>query len=975
MAEEPDDASWTFDRVRDCENAPMPLNNATIKRLVREYRNGWRDDECGYNPSSMVDMLYNHLKPTNEAEIQGVTSETLGYELFQYWLNKHKFAINRLRQKAAANNIYDELKHEFEEIMQLHTVAQKLYLSVARLYSICHRCPTEDQRVVPMKKDTQTEAEENEDMEVPTLLNNDSQKNDNFQNLFLHLREIIESLNFRRTHDGEFFKRVLTSAGLDTIAFVHAMDIKDFVTQYTGYEYNFTFWRMATRPVSNLRHLQDFLSERDVPEAPFLKENHHLRSYAGDALGRGAVVYCSKSDFAFEYRNRYQWKDIANFVTHVRRRVLNDPTYECVAPKAADVAIVHLNCVFPYDTEHEVKSLQDGHCVTFRECFSWELKKDYIRYELPHQEAETLLRNIRPFRHDLRDVVGKRWRLLEGVELPPSSKPANLTEEEAEELMKHFSLDENTFELASPPVNTLNADDHFEIPSNGRHWQRVRATDILTRPDADEVVDAVFVSLFRRRVRDDPDEQYFGRHDVAHLSLHEASYVKIDKSYYTPVPNMYLIPLVDAEMQDRSKLNVVGSTWQKLEDEAEAFSRLHPQHEITGPMATAVRIALEEHLAMAPDSEVICVSTTLAVNAGAWIRISGQVFSQTGTLPHDFDPHKHYVQCGDRYFCSDTGRTWMDCNTQEIDHIYNCQRFECHDRFYLYALKGRLLFRVGEMDTHQITLFFEGYGGCGKSTIMNAQMAFFPPHLRGVLSSNIEPLFGMSQVMREGRAEVIQCNEVASDLNLKQEEWQVSVSGEWGSYAVKNGKPVVMKCKAQHFWVGNSKPGFKNNQNQMGRRLAGVLMPYPVNPRDGNIPNVIEKKMGHLQRREILAYHQFVKCTGTVDPMSVPEKLPPAFRAYHEKLRRETDPVLDFITEGTQVRINQNGWIYLDEFKRLYEEYRIAHNMGKAVRFTEGVYTPAFNDRGLTLVHHFTGQWQGKNFKNESIIQGVEKVE
>ena len=80
--------------------------------------------------------------------------------------------------------------------------------------------------------------------------------------------------------------------------------------------------------------------------------------------------------------------------------------------------------------------------------------------------------------------------------------------------------------------------------------------------------------------------------------------------------------------------------------------------------------------------------------------------------------------------------------------------------------------------------------------------------------------------------------------------------------------------QAQHFWVGNSRPGFKNDQNQMGRRLAGVLMPFPVNPRDGNIPLVIDRKLGNLNRREILAYHQFIKLTGNTDPMSQPNRLP-----------------------------------------------------------------------------------------------------
>jgi len=46
----------------------------------------------------------------------------------------------------------------------------------------------------------------------------------------------------------------------------------------------------------------------------------------------------------------------------------------------------------------------------------------------------------------------------------------------------------------------------------------------------------------------------------------------------------------------------------------------------------------------------------------------------------------------------------------------------------------------------------------------------------------MQPQFGMSAVCK---ARAVFCNEVSAELNIVQEEWQTSVSGEWGSYAVK----------------------------------------------------------------------------------------------------------------------------------------------------------------------------------------------
>ena len=89
---------------------------------------------------------------------------------------------------------------------------------------------------------------------------------------------------------------------------------------------------------------------------------------------------------------------------------------------------------------------------------------------------------------------------------------------------------------------------------------------------------------------------------------------------------------------------------------------------------------------------------------------------------------------------------------------------------------------------------------------MNLMQKFWPPHRTGIMSSNIEAKFGMSQVLRNGKTLAIFCNEVSADLNLVQEEWQTSCSGEEGSYAVKHGAPLQCKCLAQHFWVGNMFP-------------------------------------------------------------------------------------------------------------------------------------------------------------------------
>jgi hypothetical protein len=310
-----------------------------------------------------------------------------------------------------------------------------------------------------------------------------------------------------------------------------------------------------------------------------------------------------------------------------------------------------------------------------------------------------------------------------------------------------------------------------------------------------------------------------------------------------------------------------------------------------------------------------------------------------------------FVECNQngakRFFRIDTGRTWFECDAPEIDHIYGDQKFGIHDRFMIYACKGRLFFEVGEFDTYEMTLFFEGIGGCGKTTIMKTEQAFWPPHLRGILSPNMQPQFGMSAV---SHSKVVFCNEVSADLNIVQEEWQTACSGEWGSYSVKFERPIVMKWIAHMFWVGNGFPTkFKNLQGQVSRRLAAVLMGHPVSERDGSIFKKISSKLGALQRKQVLAYFEFVKLNGSTDPMSQPDKLPPAFAEYYRNSRRATDPIEDFLSEGTFVQLEPGKKMLMSEFKSLFAEYRNKYDLGKSIRWNESVWRTPFNERGIIV--------------------------
>ena len=967
-----------------CPNAP------TMRRLVEEYRGWWLDQHGQYGHTDMLKYAYERLVHGPVYRPNVTPEQFLVYETFTELMeNEQEFFIFLKSILVHVGMVGEEgdadVHARLQGVLRAHATVRMYYDAVARMFVVARlpveggvgratggQAPNAMEGAASMPPELRSEASFTRGVE--TYMDCDAKKNDNFQNAFLALRNKLECRGFRRAED-RLFTRVTTATGLATNAYTFAMSVKQFVSAHTSHTESLDVWRWATRPTGNLRHLEEYISQRVLPEAPFLAENHHLRSYAGDSLGRGAVVYCSRSDFAFEYRHRNEWPRIAAWVTAVRRRLLDDPTYECTAPGANDVCIAHLDCSFPHDVHKELQDLDHlrrMHLVQFRECEEWEMARGMAPVDLP-LAAERLDRIVPPRRRTLGSTVGRRWRLLQDTRPPRAcARATTLRASELEALTASCDRDllHDTVELPADPEVPLDPDTCVVLPADGHMWSYVE-DGYFTAP-ANQIDDPAFVAALDAqvaaqccdvRVRVAPDDLRPVRHRVT-----PDSFVVLGNGRtYVPCERV-LIPLVDHEMQPRGSLAVVGSLWERVRTVPDGLLEVHD---------AALRRTLDEAVARLPGDRDVVHVDPVDVADDCFVTLSdGTLVRQAGALPRAFDGRRQYLAHGDRRFVVDTGRACFDCNTDEIDHIYNCQRFQDHDKFFLYALKGRLLFRVGERDPHQMTLFLEGYGGCGKSTIMNAQMRFHPPHKRGVLSSNVEPLFGMSQVMKNGEAEVIFCSEVATDLNMKQEEWQVSTGGEIGSFAVKNGKPLVMVCRAQHFWIGNSRPGFKNDQNQMGRRLAAVLMPHPVRPRDGMIAKVVDMKLGHLQRREVVSYAQFVAATGSCDPMSVPETLPPAFRDYHERLRRETDPVQDFIKDGSfveRVDIDQ-GFVTLDRFKELYEDFRNKHNMGRIVKWGEAVYRPAFNENGVHVKCVPTIVIEGETKHNLMVAYGLQEV-
>lgn len=738
----------------------------------------------------------------------------------------------------------------------------------------------------------------------------DESRNSTFQNAYCHLREILQGCNYRRAA-GKLFE-LIVSRGIETMAFKEACTVEEFISIHTAPDLHFKAWRCITSPPSNYPHMVDYFRERPLAEAPDLHENRHLRSYGGDSFGRNAGVYDCKADMIFWYHMRDQWKCIAQKMQAFRRN-LYDPEYKCTAPLAHDVCVVHLDVPFPYDIYGETVDIMDTH-LHLRWCEVDAFECEHTEFEVHNAQLREILCTTPGTAFGIR--CGTAWQ-------PTSGHPEDAKLLEHEELRD--ALQNGTWHFTSAELDAMQlSDDDIDIDTYIRMSEGIYAMPLLDMP-------------YRRKCIRLTPEQWDACCDEANcvLAVRPQSFCKAVVSVTltcTPEDAAHLYEYIHS---DAGRGNM---------------ATLEATH---GSPLTIKRVNVRD-----PTYLEILFQGCAPLLCEAFV---ADVASH-GT-------HQCQVQREIRYYRVFTGRTWADCRTPEIDQIFKCQKFTPYDCFYIYALLGRLFFKVGELDNHEITLFFEGIGGSGKSTLIKAISPFWPPHLRAVLSSNMQPQFGMSSI---AHGAVVMCTEVSANLNVPQEEWQDATGGAWLSLAVKHKDPLVKKWDAQFIWAGNQFPkGWKNGQGQVSRRIAGVGMYHPVQPRDGTILQKIVGQLGASQRCYMLAYAEFLRLTGSTDPMSKPQKLPPAFAEYYRKGRRETDPVEDFLSDGHYVKVHPSGVMLMGEFKELYHQYRADHDLGKSYRWKEETYRTPFSERSINVVRMDRYVHDGQEYTNVDVLYGV----
>lgn len=312
-----------------------------------------------------------------------------------------------------------------------------------------------------------------------------------------------------------------------------------------------------------------------------------------------------------------------------------------------------------------------------------------------------------------------------------------------------------------------------------------------------------------------------------------------------------------------------------------------------------------------------------------------------------------------RVFCEHVG------DTPSFEQIFKYQDLSPEVRFWVYALTGRMMFKVNECDSWQVALFVKGVAGSGKSTYVVGTIGrLYDPEDVGILSNTFEKKFGLAPLAKRL---ILIGPDIKENFSLDSAQFQSIVSGEAVSAAAKNRDPTETDAwEAPVAMAGNKVMDWQDNAGSLARRQVVVQMDRTVNPDNmkGDLGELIRANMPTIIFKCALAYRFASQRWGSKSFWSV---VPSYFLEQQQRLQAQTNSLVGFLcsegkmefarddpacAEGDEAEVQQCMRRYRTPvvvFREQFKSYCSQMDI-KVPRWNEDLFQQPFQSRGIELV-------------------------
>lgn len=310
---------------------------------------------------------------------------------------------------------------------------------------------------------------------------------------------------------------------------------------------------------------------------------------------------------------------------------------------------------------------------------------------------------------------------------------------------------------------------------------------------------------------------------------------------------------------------------------------------------------------------------------------------------HDCEIKPEWITCPD---C-------MTIPTPLMNKIMKDQKLSKDVKRTYFAMLGRGLYDLGELDNWQVFLFIKGQAETGKSTLLKFVANFYNSEDIGILSNNIEGTFGASMIAEKF---LVIGDDLGENFSLDQQLFQNMTSGNEVSLPRKNKAALITKWISQLMLSGNVLPDYKDNSGSFSRRLLIIHYSKPVSAVDPTIPERLKAEAGAAIIKCNRAYRNMVRRLSALMLQSPPipfwNAVPEEFRVQKRNVMQSSNAYFAYFSSGQLVF---GPGLFMP--KHIFVNQLMAFCQANAIprpRFIPSQYEGAMAIRGLRVTKNQT---------------------
>lgn len=263
---------------------------------------------------------------------------------------------------------------------------------------------------------------------------------------------------------------------------------------------------------------------------------------------------------------------------------------------------------------------------------------------------------------------------------------------------------------------------------------------------------------------------------------------------------------------------------------------------------------------------------------------------------------------------------WRDIRTPSLQSIMDYQQFPPEVCDWMYAMLGRLLYPLNDLDGWQVIPFFKGQASSGKSTIvLKVAKLFYDAQDVGVLSNNIERKFGLSGFCDKY---LFVAPEIKNDLGIEQAEFQSVVSGEDVQINIKHKQAMARTWTVPGALAGNEVPAWADNSGSVQRRVILFEFVRAVTNGDMKLGDKLARELPAILLKCNRAYLEKAAAHGHANIWTV---LPRYFKETRDQMAQSVNSVEAFLV-STEVVFGAELYCPMEDFRAALKSFELSNN-------------------------------------------------